>query len=67
MIEDGSIGFIDEEIDPDDIAVDRIMCFNVGRTVARPHLVVSFIFLLQSHCFYTDHNLNHRYFCRMVL
>lgn len=41
VIEDGGEAIISEEIDPDDVIVDRIVCANVGQSRPRPHLIVS--------------------------
>lgn len=48
-LEDGLEGEIPEEIDEDDVAIDRISLVGIGESTLRPHLLVShappFLFL----------------------
>jgi cleavage and polyadenylation specificity factor subunit 1 len=41
VIEDGGSEPITDEIDPDDVKIDRIVCTDIGESRLRPHLVVS--------------------------
>lgn len=45
VLEDGAIGDIPENVDPDDVKIDRIVCVGVGESVIRTHLLVRSLFL----------------------
>lgn len=51
VIEDGSDIAITDDIDPDDIVIDRIVCANIGQTRSRPHLLVCSLRVMSK---YTD-------------
>lgn len=41
VIENGAIGSVPSDIDPEDVELERVVCANIGGPTLRPHLIVS--------------------------
>lgn len=41
VIENGAVGSIPSDIDPEDVELERVVCANIGGLTPRPHLIVS--------------------------